>query len=64
MGAPGSEGNASVRAVPPASKQGGVIGTRRRLTVAGASLAVAGGLAMGGCGSSSSSTHGSFSKNS
>jgi alcohol dehydrogenase (cytochrome c) len=39
-----------------------VTGARRRLTVAGASLAVAGGLAVGGCGSSSSSTHGCFSK--
>ena len=48
MGALGSGGNASVRAVPPASKQGGVIGARWRLTVAGASLVVAAGLTVAG----------------
>jgi len=39
-----------------------VIGAGRRLTVAGASLVVAAGLAVGGCGSSNSGTQGCFSK--
>jgi len=39
-----------------------VIGAGRRLTVAGASLVVAAGLAIGGCGSSNSGTQGCFSK--
>jgi PQQ-like domain len=39
-----------------------VIGAARRLTVAGAALVVAAGLAVGGCGSSKSGTQGCFSK--
>jgi hypothetical protein len=62
MGALGSGGSAGVRAVFPASKHSGVIGASRRLAVAGASLVVAAGLAVGGCGSSNSGTQGCFSK--
>jgi hypothetical protein len=62
MGALGSGGNARGMAVPPASKRSGVIGAGRRLTVAGAALVVAAGLAVGGCGSSNSGTQGCFSE--
>jgi hypothetical protein len=58
MDALGSGWSASVRAVSPASKHSGVIGAGRRLTVAGASLAVAAGLAVGGCRSSYSKYEG------